>query len=184
MDKKTQRGYVLKRRDSLTERERKQWSVEITEQVKKSPFYIQAECVLSYASFRSEVETERLNNAIIQDGKKLYLPKTYPDTGEMKFFRVRSMDFLQKGYQGISEPQENGESFEEVVDGKALMIMPGVAFDTYGNRLGYGGGYYDRYLEKFGEHITCRVMLAYQIQKEQEIICNHLDKKPDYIISN
>lgn len=184
MDKKTQRKRVLNRRDSLTEEERKQWSFDITERVKKCLFYKQAEYVLSYASFRSEVETKSLNNAVMRDGKKLYLPKTYPDTGEMKFFRVKSLSMLRRGYKGIFEPEETGESFEGILDGRVLMIMPGVAFDSRGNRLGYGGGYYDRYLGKYGERIDCRVMIAYHIQKEQQIICDNLDIKPDFIISN
>lgn len=185
MEKSIQRRRALKRRDSIPEPERRRWSEEITEQVLQSGWYKQAESVLSYVSFRSEVETMDLNRAVIREGKKLFLPKTYPKEKKMIFYPVCSMDSLQSGYQGILEPQETEGAFEKIANtASVLMIMPGVCFDLLGNRMGYGGGYYDRYLEKFGSRITHTVMLAYQAQEERKIEIGIYDRKPELIIRN
>lgn len=185
MEKETQRKRALMRRNSIPERERKKWSQNIVEQVLQSDWYKRAGMILSYVSIRSEVETTDLNRVIIREGKKLFLPKTYPKEKKMSFYPVQSMDLLQSGYQGILEPQETEGAFEQIKDaGFVLMIMPGVCFDSNGNRMGYGGGYYDRYLEKFGSLITHTVMLAYQAQEEKKIEVNIYDRKPERIIRN
>lgn len=185
MEKKLQRKKVLMRRDSISEKDRKRWSEDIVEQVLQSDWYQQAEIVLSYASFRSEVVTQTLNETIMEDGKKLFLPKTYPEEHKIKFYPVLSMDSLQCGYQGIEEPQETRCVFEELESPeRVLMIMPGAAYDSKGSRMGYGGGYYDRYLQNFGDRITHTMMLAYQIQEEKEIQIDAYDRKPELIVWN
>lgn len=185
MDKRTQRKEAIKRRDLLSEQDRKRWSDNIREQLIQSDWYCYADVVLSYASFRSEVETKELNQRVLEDGKQLYLPKTYANTRKMKFYPVFSLDSLQKGYQGILEPEEIQPCWEESEKGtNVLLILPGTAYDSEGNRMGYGGGYYDTYLEQYRNQITNCVMLAYQIQEEEKLICETFDQKPDYIISN
>lgn len=185
MDKKLQRKNALIRRNSIREKDRGQWSEDIVEQVIRSDWYCRAEIILSYASFQSEVSTLELNHTVIQDGKRLYLPKTYPDKKKMKFYSVESMDYLQCGYQGILEPEESEEAFEnEQGTAEVLMIMSGVAYDSKGNRLGYGGGYYDRYLKSFGNRITHTMMLAFQVQEEKEIVIDAYDQKPELIVWN
>ena len=150
MTKKEMRKKMLSLRDSLSEKERREKSRVIAKRLFTLEEFQKAEVVLSYQSFRSEVETTEMNQKIRESGKSLYLPKTYADRKEMAFYRVYSDADLIPGYQGILEPQEKEPFTEELVSlkpEKVLMLMPGAAFDDKGNRIGYGGGYYDRYLE-------------------------------------
>ncbi len=144
------------------------------------PWYRQADTVFSYASFRSEVETGRLNRQILLDGKRLYLPRSY-EGGSMIFYRVRHPGELEKGYQGIPEPPDT-EPYAR--GGEVLMLMPGVAWDRKGSRMGYGGGYYDRYLRGRGSEIGHTVMLAYACQEWEDIPVEGFDCPPDLIIRN
>ena len=148
MTKKEMRKKMLFLRDSLSEKERKEKSGEIAKRLFTLEEFQKADVVLSYQSFRSEVETTEINRKIRESGKALYLPKTYADRKEMAFYRVYSDADLIPGYQGILEPQEKEPFTEKLVSlkpEKVLMLMPGAAFDDKGNRIGYGGGYYRRW---------------------------------------
>ena len=163
MTKKEMRKKMLSLRDSLSEKERREKSREIAKRLFTLEEFQKAEVVLSYQSFRSEVETTEMNQKIRESGKSLYLPKTYADRKEMAFYRVYSDADLIPGYQGILEPQEKEPFTEKLVSlkpEKVLMLMPGAAFDDKGNRIGYGGGYYDRFLSQMGGYIGNRFMLA------------------------
>lgn len=188
MNKKELRRQILAVRDQTEENQRMLWSMEVLDSLMQWEPYQKADIILSYASFRSEVDTEALNRRILSEGKGLYLPRTYPDTCQMKFFRVRAMGDLICGYQGILEPKQNGVSFEEQGDKdgqqNVLMLMPGSAYDKAGNRLGYGGGYYDRYLAQYGDRITHTCMLAYAIQEVENIAIEACDIRPEQIITN
>ena len=146
-----------------------------------------AEVVLSYQSFRSEVETTEMNQKIRESGKSLYLPKTYADRKEMAFYRVYSDADLIPGYQGILEPQEK-EPFTEKLASlkpeKVLMLMPGAAFDDKGNRIGYGGGYYDRFLSQMGRYIGNRFMLAFEMQWVKEVEAEACDIRVNRILTD
>ena len=105
MTKKEMRKKMLSLRDSLSEKERMEKSREIAKRLFTLEEFQKAEVVLSYQSFRSEVETTEMNQKIRESGKSLYLPKTYADRKEMAFYRVYSDADLIPGYQGILEPQ-------------------------------------------------------------------------------
>jgi 5-formyltetrahydrofolate cyclo-ligase len=161
---------------------------EIQNRILDSEMYRKADVILSYSAIRSEVETELFHRMVLAQGKSLYLPKTYPNQKRMSFYRVTDLARLQSGYQGILEPPEEGaaEVFwkqkKENQKEKILMIMPGAAFDDRGNRLGYGGGYYDRYLSEYGECFTT-VLIAFEEQKTARIPEESCDIKPDYILT-
>lgn len=188
MDKKELRRQILAARDRIAEEQRIRWSGEVMEELIKWEPYQEADVILSYASFRSEVSTEAVNQRILSEGKRLYLPKTYPETYRMKFFRVRAMGDLISGYQGIREPKQQGLPFERQGAAyrgqKVLMLMPGTAFDPAGSRLGYGGGYYDRYLAQYGDRITHTCMLAYAVQEVEKIETETTDIRPERILTN
>jgi 5-formyltetrahydrofolate cyclo-ligase len=186
-DKSVLRKRMLKLRDSLSTEKRVKWSLEIGEKIRSSEEYKTAKIIFSYASFSSEVSTETLNQWVLEDGKALYLPKTYVKKHEMEFYHVTDLAQLEHGYQGILEPKESLAArwtpTEEIPE-SLLMLMPGVAFDERGNRIGYGGGYYDRYLEKYGAYIGKKEMLAFLCQKTGIIPAEESDISPDYIITD
>lgn len=148
-----------------------------------SVWYKEADIVLSYASFQSEVSTVEINRRVIRDGKKLYLPKTFPDRGEMVFYETADISKLTEGYRGILEPCGSWPKWNGRQAGRTVMLMPGVAFDASGSRVGYGGGYYDRFLSLYGEKIGRCVMLAFEAQRTPQIHLEPWDKKPDKILT-
>ncbi len=181
------RKQALMTRDALSAEFREVQSAKIVERILQDDRYRKAKIILSYVAFRSEVETEELNRQVLVDGKQLYLPKTYVDKKEMRFFQVKDLTKLEAGYQGIREPQETEELtllFESSNMEKedVFMIMPGVAFDEAGNRMGYGGGYYDRYLTQYGSRMIS-ALLAFEEQKVEEIPTESCDVQPEIIVT-
>ncbi len=148
-EKKSLRAAALAKRDSLTVQQRKNYSVSITKNLTNLSCYQEADAVLTYVSFRSEVDTFSMAEQALADGKAVFAPKV---TGkEMEFYRFFSTNDLAAGYRGILEPA-GGLSFDEWmcdrVSQRVLICMPGAAFDRARHRIGYGGGFYDRYLCK------------------------------------
>ena len=206
MEKEEIRKQMISRRDAIAESERVELSARIAERLFAMNEYKNAGTVLSYASFRSEVMTDEINKRIISDGKKLYLPKTYVKEGIIKFFLVTSFDAdIASGAMGIMEPREEaerlyvgkmcGQGGESIDDGtesapvggepedRTLVIMPGVAFDADGNRMGYGGGFYDRFLDRNRELSEHTVMLAYCAQKADRLPTEATDIKPKRVLT-
>ncbi len=206
MEKKEIRKQMISRRDAIKESERVELSARIAKRLFAMNEYKNAGTVLSYASFRSEVATDEINRRIIADGKKLYLPKTYVKKGILRFFLVTDLDAdMVSGAMGIMEPQEEadrlyagkmcgqgGETNDAGTESapvggepedRTLVIMPGVAFDADGNRMGYGGGFYDRFLAQNTERREHTVMLAYCAQKADRLPAEATDIKPKLILT-
>ena len=120
----------------------------LTERLLQHPFYQEAEVIATYLSFSHEFQTQELIEQTLKDGKKVLIPKTYPK-GRMEFVVYDPQQLVKTSF-GLLEPQGN----LEVVDTSQidLIHVPGLAFTTEGYRIGYGGGYYDRYLENFAGH--------------------------------
>ena len=191
MEKEEIRKQQIGKRDGLGKDERRQMSERISELLFSTEEYCLADTVLSYASFRSEVITDEINRRILADGKSLYLPKTYTDQKQMRFFRVMNPDHdLEQGTMGIREPSETGPAYDgrqekpsRIDKGRVLVLMPGVAFDGEGNRLGYGGGYYDRFLSEYPQLAGHTILLAYEIQKTEKIPVSPEDVKPKIVLT-
>lgn len=186
MTKEELRQIALERRNNIEIEQRRQWSEAIWQQLKELKELQAASHVLSYASFRSEVDTKQIQEFCWQQGKHIYLPKTNSIDKTMSFFEVTSVEDLTSGYQGISEPVTDTLFLPENRNKKdrLIMIMPGVAFDEEGNRIGYGGGYYDRYLQQFGEYIDVTILLAFEEQKVTTIPAEQCDIRPMKIVTN
>jgi len=123
-------------------------SSKIIAQVLHTPEYEEADNILLYADYCHEVMTRELFEDAILRKKRVYFPKSEPQTAGMEFYQVVSVRQLEAGYRGIREPRSERDGrfiFQKEQD--TLMILPGVAFDTNGYRIGYGKGYYDRYLQ-------------------------------------
>jgi len=165
--KKELRKEILKNRDALTVEERSEKSKIIAQKVISHKVFQEADIVLLYASYKSEVDTIDIFEAAILAEKEVFYPKVIGD--EMEFYRVQEQTDLIEGYRGIREPKENEKAkFIPDKDSKICVIMPGAVFDKEGNRIGYGGGYYDKYLGQLErnvpkENIT-KIGLAYDCQ--------------------
>jgi len=138
---------ILRLRDALTLEEREQKSHEIMEKVVAKKEFIEADNILLYASYKSEVDTTEIFRAACIAGKAVYYPKVIDK--EMEFFKVETEVDLIEGYRGIREPKVNFEKqLQPALTNKICAIMPGTVFDEECNRIGYGGGYYDKYLQR------------------------------------
>ncbi len=182
--KKKLRSVYLEKRNQMEPEKRAAASKKIREWVFANKRFKAAETVFVYASYKSEVETKELIQGTLRQGKRVAVPKVH-DT-EMFFYEIQSWEELFPGYQGILEPQITGR--EPVVPAKSdVMLVPGAVFDHKGGRIGYGGGYYDRYLDKiFGAYGYCPYLIglafACQISPKKIPAENH-DKKMDCILT-
>ena len=141
-------------------REQKQFIDQaLTERLLQHPFYQEAKIIATYLSFPHEFQTQELIEQALKDGKKVLIPKTYPK-GRMDFVVYDPQQLVKTSF-GLLEPQGD----LEVVDASQidLIHVPGLVFRTKGYRIGYGGGYYDRYLEHFSGHTLSTIYLC-QIQ--------------------
>ncbi len=187
ISKEKVRRRALEARDALTEERRLETSRIIVENLLASEWYRQSEILLSYCSIRSEVDTRELNQRILADRKQLFLPRTEAEEKTMCFYKVEDLKKLKKGNFGVPEPR-GSEAVEQVMESgayskeKILMVMPGVAFDEKGYRLGYGGGFYDRYLQRYGTMLTS-VMIAFTEQETWIIPAEPCDVKPEHMIT-
>lgn len=180
-EKKILRKRMQGIRDSLSSEIIKDFSREIFEKLRGMDIYKNTSVVYSYMSFRSEVFTWDFNERIIKDGKTLLLPKVI-SAKDMKFFKITRLDMLKKSFMGIMEPDE---TFEKIFDGPfidGLMILPGLAFDRNFNRLGYGGGYYDRYLKEHSAEGKC-LGVCFGCQLINEVPVNFSDYLLDGLVT-
>ncbi len=141
-----------------------------------------AQTVMFFLSFGSEVNTFPIIDKALKLGKRVVVPKTIPDRREMipSLLLDLSAD-LEPGLKGILEPKAS--SLRPVPAKEIdLVVVPGVAFDSYGNRLGYGGGYYDRFFQLLKEN-TPLVALAFAGQLVEEVPINPHDKKVGVLIT-
>lgn len=183
MEKKAVRKEILALRDSLSAEERQRGNLLATEKIAGHQWYYTAEYLLLFAGYGSEIDLSFLAEDGLKKGKKVYFPKVKGK--EMNFYRVRNLAELQAGYKGILEPKGDteifpGEEGQKSLADKTLMIMPGVAFDRQRRRIGYGGGYYDRYLaDKPWLHT---IAAGYKCQLLWEIPAGAQDIRPGQII--
>lgn len=134
---------------------------------------------LIYVSFRDEVDTKELIEYLLSSGSKVAVPRCY-DEGRMEFFVISSLEDLRTSAYGILEPEDD-ECFRVTDFENSLCVVPGLAFDSDGMRIGYGGGYYDRFLEKHENMIS--VGFCYDSLIEKSVLTEKHDRKVDYIIT-
>ena len=154
------RKKILQEMKTLSQEQKQAMDRVLTEGFLQHPFYQEAKTIATYLSFPHEFQTQELIEQALKDGKKVLIPKTYPK-GRMEFV-VYNPQQLAKTSFGLLEPQGDLEVVEpSQID---LIHVPGLAFTTEGYRIGYGGGYYDRYLEHFAGH-TMSTIYPCQVQE-------------------
>ncbi len=144
MDKKELRSLFIEKRLKINEDNKRESDKVIFDKLIKSDFFINSDVVLTYVSTKTEVDTRSLIEYSLMKGKTVAVPRCDKSTNIIGFYRIKSLDDLEKGFFNILEPDR---FCSELVKFKnALCIVPGLAFDKKGFRLGYGRGYYDRFL--------------------------------------
>lgn len=138
-------------RDAMPADERAAADAAIARAVLESDAFTQAPCVLTYCSMGSEVDTHAIIREALQRGKTVALPRCQRGEGLMNWHAIGRLEDAAPGYFGIREPADDSATLLDVCTcgPEALALVPGLLFDDEGFRLGYGGGYYDRFLAIF-----------------------------------
>lgn len=174
--KKQIRSQIYAERKRRSDQYIEENSLRICRKLYDTEAFQQAAWIYIYIDYNHEVMTGEIIKKAHSMKKKVAAPRV--EGKEMRFLEIAGLQDLEPGYFGIREPKQtlNPAGNEEV-----LMIMPGVAFDIHRHRIGYGGGFYDRYLEKHPEIATAA--LAFEFQIFEEIPFEPLDILPDQIIT-
>lgn len=163
MNKQELRRAIRDRKRAMSPEEIEQRSAKLGELFFQSEAYRSAKTIYGYLPYNQEVRTVPILEQAIRDGKRVAVPKCYGD--EMKFIFMDDLSKVEKGYAGIPEPIAD----EPIADDPtALVLMPGLAFDPNGHRIGYGGGFYDRFLAQEPEHPTLALCYEFQILPQLE----------------
>lgn len=157
MDKKELRRQIREQKRAMSEAQIEQKSAALGRLFAASEAYRNASSIYGYLPYNQEVRTIPMLKQALADGKRVAVPKVYGD--EMKFIWLEDLEQVEKGYAGIPEPIADGPVAD---DPAALVLMPGLAFDTQGHRIGYGGGFYDKFLASEPGHPT--LALCYEFQ--------------------
>jgi 5-formyltetrahydrofolate cyclo-ligase len=146
------------------------------------PEFLSARSVLFYASFRSEVETSGIIRESLSMGKRVILPKVDKTRHILRLYEIKNLDELIPGFMGILEPFNTEEKIVHL-EGIDLVIIPGAGYDYTGNRLGYGGGYYDILLAGRKKKMPI-IALAYEEQLVDAIPAEKHDVRVDMIVTD
>lgn len=176
MDKALLRKEIRALKRAMTRQQIAEKSEALARQLYAHPLYQNARCIYGYLPYNQEVRTTAMLEKALLDGKRVAVPKVYGDT--MRFVYITDLSKVEKGYCGIPEPVEDGPVAQEE---DALVLMPGLAFDHEGGRMGYGGGFYDRLLEKEPKHPT--LALCYDFQMVERVPMEEHDHRVDAVIT-
>ncbi len=181
-EKRALRKEVLAKRDALSMEKRKMADIVMADRIIGHQWFYRAEVLLTFVNYGSEISTEEIIIEALRKGKKVFVPKIVG--ADMLFYRIESLEELEEGYKGIREPAGNTECFDYDVykESRMLMLMPGVAFDVYGNRMGYGKGFYDRFLVDKELLQTYSIGIGYACQRVEQVPVDEHDRKPYQVI--
>ena len=178
MDKKALRREIGAKKRALSVADIESRSAILADKLYKTTQYRDCQSLYAYLSFNQEVRMNPIIEQAWADGKRVAVPKIVGD--EMVFIWIDSFEGLSpQGAFHIMEPIEDGPVAD---DERALILMPGLAFDPQGHRVGYGGGYYDRYLAAQPHHPT--VELCYDFQLYDHLDVDAYDVPVDVVITD
>ncbi|MFR2235710.1 MAG: 5-formyltetrahydrofolate cyclo-ligase [Lachnospiraceae bacterium] len=164
-------------RADMTRTERFEKSMQIFEKLITVPEFKRADRIYTYVSMDNEIDTIMLIDYSLSLEKRVFVPRV--SGKDMEFYEISDISELNPGYMGIYEPDINGK--EPDYSRTGFMCMPGLAFDRNYNRIGYGGGFYDRYLSV--ENKLYKAALAYEAQLLESIPAQDGDVRPDMIVT-
>ena len=175
MNKQELRQAIRARKRAMTEEDILRRSEILAEKFARSNAYRAAKTIYGYLPYNQEVRTVPMLRRALEEGKRVAVPKVYGD--DMKFIYLDDLSQVAKGYAGIPEPVADGPVAQ---DETALVLMPGLAFDRAGHRIGYGGGFYDKFLAREPHHPT--VALCYDFQVIEHLETEEFDIPVDQVI--
>ena len=175
MDKKELRRCIREQKRAMSEEMIVEKSRKLGELFAASDLYQNAKTIYGYLPYNQEVRTVAMLEQALRDGKSVAVPKVIGD--EMVFICMDDLSQVEKGYAGIPEPIANGPIAN---DPHALVLMPGLAFDPQGHRIGYGGGFYDRFLAAEPQHPT--LALCYDFQMLDHLETEQFDIPVDTVL--
>ena len=175
MDKKALRAAIRQQKRAMTEEEIVSKSEKLGQLLVQNELYRKAKTFYGYLPYNQEVRTVPMLEQALRDGKRVAVPKCYGDT--MKFIYMDDLSQVAPGYANIPEPIAD----EPVADDPtALVLMPGMAFDPQGHRIGYGGGFYDKFLAAEPDHPT--LALCYDFQMLPHLETEEFDIPVDCVL--
>ena len=175
MNKKELRQKIREKKRTMTIEEIEAKSARLGELFLASDAYKNAKSIYGYLPYNQEVRTVAMLEQAMKDGKRIAVPKCYGD--EMRFIFMDDLSKVEKGYSNIPEPIADDPIAD---DETALVLMPGMAFDPQGHRIGYGGGFYDKFLAKEPNHPT--LALCYDFQMVEYLETEEFDIPVDTVI--
>ncbi len=173
------RKQIRERIMCMSEEQREQWSRQISSRLYEQNEWKHAHTIGITISVDEEVSTYEMIERAWQEGKRIAAPKCDRLSRTMTFREIRSWDDLEKVYMNLREPIPT-HTREISADEIDLLIMPGIAFTEQGDRLGYGGGYYDRFLSHYSGQT---IALAYSTQLVPSIPMDEHDKRVQKIVT-
>ena len=175
MEKSVLRRQIREKKRAMTPEQIESSSARLGELFRAHPLYQNARTIYFYLPYNQEVRTVPMLEQALRDGKRVAVPKVYDD--EMKFIYIENLSGIANGYCGIPEPVAD----EPVADDPtALVLMPGLVFDPLGHRIGYGGGFYDKFLSAEPKHPT--IALCYDFQMVEYLKTEEFDVPVDCVL--
>lgn len=178
-EKRVLRKKILEIRDNIPSELIDKKSAVIWTKLMSSEAYKNASVIYFFVGFGSEVQTAPMIREALKIGKRVAVPRVVSKT-DMEFCEIHALDDLVEGFKGILEPAEDAPVIEAPA---GLVILPGVAFDADRNRMGYGRGYYDRFLEAIDKDIP-KIALCFKEQIVDEVPHETTDIKADQILTD
>ena len=175
MDKTELRRQIRQQKRAMTEEQILRKSQILCRKFLESQAYQNAKSIYGYLPYNQEVRTVPLLEQAQRDGKRVAVPKCYGS--EMRFLWLDDLSQVEKGYCNIPEPIADGPIAD---DPTALVLMPGLAFDPQGHRIGYGGGFYDKFLADEPNHP--KIALCYDFQMVPHLETEEFDIPVDAVI--
>ncbi len=169
----------LNLRKNLTLEEKEVFSEKIIERLKKSNIFQEAKSIMLYCSHQNEVDLNELIKHSLKKNKEVILPTINKKLEALESYQLNCLSEFITGPYSIIEPnKKNKEPYLDKID---LILIPGIVFDKRGNRIGYGHGFYDKFLLEMTDSI--KIGIAYDFQIIKQIKENHHDVSMDFIIS-
>lgn len=175
MNKQELRRIIREKKRAMTPQQIEAKSAALGRLFRETDAYRSARTIYGYLPYNQEVRTVAMLEQAMADGKRIAVPKCYGD--EMRFIFMEDLSLVEKGYANIPEPIADGPIAD---DETALVLMPGLAFDKDGHRIGYGGGFYDKFLAAEPGHPT--LALCYDFQMMDHLQTEEYDIPVDTVL--